>query len=90
MYETCSWFKPGGKNVSVHSVWIVVVVGTVRVSIVVSISACHADDPGSIPGRGNLCMALNAMDSNSRLAMAARGVSLVPMGNRLAPLCPYY
>ena len=24
----------------------------VRVSIVVSISACHADDPGSIPGRG--------------------------------------
>ena len=25
----------------------------VRVSIVVSISACHADDPGSIPGRGN-------------------------------------
>ena len=25
---------------------------TVRDSIVVSISACHADDPGSIPGRG--------------------------------------
>ena len=25
---------------------------SVRVSIVVSISACHADDPGSIPGRG--------------------------------------
>ena len=25
-----------------------------RVSIVVSISACHADDPGSIPGRGVL------------------------------------
>ena len=24
----------------------------IRVSIVVSISACHADDPGSIPGRG--------------------------------------
>ena len=23
-----------------------------RDSIVVSISACHADDPGSIPGRG--------------------------------------
>ncbi len=23
-------------------------------SIVVSISACHADDPGSIPGRGGL------------------------------------
>ena len=26
-----------------------------RDSIVVSISACHADDPGSIPGRGVLC-----------------------------------
>ena len=25
-----------------------------RDSIVVSISACHADDPGSIPGRGVL------------------------------------
>jgi hypothetical protein len=25
---------------------------SVRDSIVVSISACHADDPGSIPGRG--------------------------------------
>ena len=24
----------------------------IRGSIVVSISACHADDPGSIPGRG--------------------------------------
>ena len=27
-------------------------VKNIRVSIVVSISACHADDPGSIPGRG--------------------------------------
>ena len=27
-----------------------------RVSIVVSISACHADDPGSIPGRGIFCI----------------------------------
>jgi hypothetical protein len=26
----------------------------IRDSIVVSISACHAEDPGSIPGRGNL------------------------------------
>ena len=25
----------------------------IRGSIVVSISACHADDPGSIPGRGD-------------------------------------
>ena len=27
----------------------------IRGSIVVSISACHAEDPGSIPGRGSLC-----------------------------------
>ena len=26
---------------------------TFRDSIVISISACHADDPGSIPGRGD-------------------------------------
>ena len=26
--------------------------GKIRGSIVVSISACHAEDPGSIPGRG--------------------------------------
>ena len=26
-----------------------------RDSIVVSISACHAEDPGSIPGRGSFC-----------------------------------
>ena len=31
----------------------------IRGSIVVSISACHADDPGSIPGRGDSC-AFNA------------------------------
>ena len=31
-----------------------VVSPTIRDSIVVSISACHADDPGSIPGRGVL------------------------------------
>ena len=28
----------------------------VRDSIVVSISACHAEDPGSIPGRGTLSL----------------------------------
>ena len=30
----------------------------IRDSIVVSISACHAEDPGSIPGRGVLLAAL--------------------------------
>ena len=28
---------------------------SIRDSIVVSISACHAEDPGSIPGRGVCC-----------------------------------
>ena len=28
----------------------------IRGSIVVSISACHAEDPGSIPGRGVLLL----------------------------------
>ena len=31
---------------------------SVRDSIVVSISACHADDPGSIPGRGVSCLSV--------------------------------
>jgi hypothetical protein len=31
-----------------------IVLAEFRDSIVVSISACHADDPGSIPGRGVL------------------------------------
>ena len=30
-------------------------IAKIRDSIVVSISACHAEDPGSIPGRGILC-----------------------------------
>ena len=30
----------------------------IRDSIVVSISACHADDPGSIPGRGAFLLLL--------------------------------
>ena len=32
----------------------------IRGSIVVSISACHAEDPGSIPGRGDYCLLLGA------------------------------
>ena len=32
----------------------------IRCSIVVSISACHAEDPGSIPGRGDYCLLLGA------------------------------
>jgi hypothetical protein len=33
---------------------------TFRGSIVVSISACHAEDPGSIPGRGILLLSCDA------------------------------
>ena len=33
---------------------------TIRDSIVVSISACHADDPGSIPGRGVFLLGLKS------------------------------
>ena len=36
-----------------------------RDSIVVSISACHADDPGSIPGRGAI---LSGMRRNKNLS----------------------
>ena len=32
----------------------------IRDSIVVSISACHADDPGSIPGRGVFLLGLKS------------------------------
>ena len=34
------------------TVFFIVTVHVVLGSIVVSISACHAEDPGSIPGRG--------------------------------------
>ena len=33
-----------------------------RDSIVVSISACHADDPGSIPGRGGFSLLKKTLD----------------------------
>ena len=36
-------------NEGVLTTWVVV---RLRDSIVVSISACHVEDPGSIPGRG--------------------------------------
>ena len=43
-----------------------------RVSIVVSISACHADDPGSIPGRGVFVFV--AVTSSRRRSIVALGV----------------
>ena len=38
----------------------------IRGSIVVSISACHADDPGSIPGRGVLYFAEKKLCAKKR------------------------
>ena len=35
-----------------HLMSLILLVWHLRDSIVVSISACHAEDPGSIPGRG--------------------------------------
>ena len=37
--------------------------GMIRCSIVVSISACHAEDPGSIPGGGVFCKYLFTHDA---------------------------
>ena len=40
-------------------------------SIVVSISACHAEDPGSIPGRGNLNLQVSQARARARAPGAA-------------------
>ena len=48
-----------------------------RVSIVVSISACHADDPGSIPGRGTFsCVVLGAIGTLLELSVKFGGTKL--------------
>ena len=39
---------------------------SIRCSIVVSISACHAEDPGSIPGGGVLSLFMNTNDQIGR------------------------
>ena len=39
---------------------------SIRGSIVVSISACHAEDPGSIPGRGGALLATEAGTGRAR------------------------
>ena len=44
-----------------------------RDSIVVSISACHADDPGSIPGRGVKVFVLHILVWLLRLVLNFRG-----------------
>ena len=65
----------------------------IRSSIVVSISACHAEDPGSIPGCGDFC----GHGPNSQCQMCRpcgqlgqvdsfRGLSVIIGGNGGAPL----
>ena len=63
------------------------VVHYLRVSIVVSISACHADDPGSIPGRGNFGLAkLVQHQKLPRLGSGQKNVKcLDPASNRGPP-----
>ena len=48
----------------------------IRGSIVVSISACHAEDPGSIPGRGVLLF--SAIDICSDIAQCQRVARRLP------------
>ena len=49
---------------------------TFRGSIVVSISACHAEDPGSIPGRGDLGYGVNATPGLGAFVAHARQVEV--------------
>ena len=56
---------------------------TFRGSIVVSISACHAEDPGSIPGRGVLvCMFAGWLmfSVGACVALAVAAMTLCPSG----------
>ena len=55
----CVWMRAisgvSGRRHAQTMMWYLWQANHIRGSIVVSISACHADDPGSIPGRGALC-----------------------------------
>ena len=52
----CVWMRAisgaSGRRHAQTMMWYLWQANHIRGSIVVSISACHADDPGSIPGRG--------------------------------------
>ena len=48
----------------------------IRDSIVVSISACHADDPGSIPGRGAFSLSLGACGNDGARMITNRTLIL--------------
>ena len=50
---------------------------SIRGSIVVSISACHAEDPGSIPGRGGFLLTLHIM----HVVLIAKRVAILKSTN---------
>ncbi len=49
-------------SIELHSRHFEIKKTAIRDSIVVSISACHADDPGSIPGRGVVFLTCSCAD----------------------------
>jgi hypothetical protein len=53
--------------------------GQIRGSIVVSISACHAEDPGSIPGRGVFLFCHQGSQGRSYLNPPAQGKHMLPL-----------
>ena len=52
----------------------------IRGSIVVSISACHAEDPGSIPGRGGVNTVLLVIEQSQRSALGLQWQAGFPPG----------
>ena len=54
IFPTCLHFVVVVSNASTRGSSASFLIIQIRDSIVVSISACHAEDPGSIPGRGVL------------------------------------
>ena len=68
----------------------------IRGSIVVSISACHAEDPGSIPGRGGVSTAPLTIKQIQLSALGMQwqvpGLSTIMLRLRQYPvyLCPYH
>ena len=55
----------------------VVTIYQIRGSIVVSISACHAEDPGSIPGRGVFAYVINVQFQKCNTRCAVTHASVV-------------
>ena len=63
---------------------------TVSDSIVASISACHADDPGSIPGRRAFLHSFLSLGRGSRCARCARCARCMPLYAAVCRCMPLY